>query len=162
MTNQPTEPPKQNTEEKGKKTFPITKLFHQTASNACVQWTQASLAATKGIIMLNWAKEIMTNKNPVLEIRPDGFIKFAGGLPEEEYSALIGSRNWAKIKSKYESEKYLVYDDSKEKDPQTQLYPEFYLWFRNGVYVKFDVSTTDDDPNPQLTITFKSYKEYNG
>lgn len=84
--------------------------------------------------MLNWANQILTNKKAVLEVKSDGFIKFKGGLPEEEYSALVGSRNWGPLKAKYEStEKYLVYDNTAEKDPNTQLYTEFYLWFKDGV-----------------------------
>lgn len=88
------EPPKQNTDIVGQKTYPISKEFHQTAANACVSWTQATLNANKGIIMLNWAHQILTNKKAVLEVKSDGFIKFKGGLSDEEYSALVGSRNW--------------------------------------------------------------------
>lgn len=154
-----TNPPKQNTDEIGKKTYPVTD-FHQDCSTAAVKYTQATLAATKGFIMADFAINFLTNKKLVLEVMSDGYLKIKPGLPPEEYSLLVGSRNWNSISGKYESEKYLVYDNTQEKDPNTQLYPEFYLMFRESPYIKVSFDTAEDDDNPILVFDFKSSKEY--
>lgn len=153
------EPPKQNTEETGTKKFPVTK-DHQNGVDTCVDWTNCNIKSTKAFMMWHYAKNFMTNKELLLGITDDGYFQIVPGLPPEEYSLLVGSRYWKTIEHKYEDEKYLVYDDTQEKDPVTGLYPEFYLMFRDPVYLKVSMEKVDDEVSPVFTIDFKSTKEY--
>ena len=55
-----------------------------------------------------------------------------------------------------------MYDDEQEKDPATQLFPEFYLMFRLGCYISWKWERFDGDAQPKIKITLKSHKEYIG
>lgn len=154
------EPPKQNTEEIGHWTTPVTE-FHEKVADTMLNYVYLTSDYTRGMYMMDFAGEFGPDPKGLLQEKmSDGYWKIKGGLPPEEYRKLIGAQQWDAIASKYEDEKYLVYDDEQEKDPTTQLFPEFYLMFRSGCYISWNFKVYDGDNQPKLTLDFKSAKEY--
>lgn len=152
-------PPKQNTEEVGHWTTLVTD-FHSKMADTMLDYVYLTSDYTRGMFMLDFATEFAPNpESLIMEKRSDGWVKIKGGLPVEEYKILVGAQQWETIEPKYEAEKYLVYDDEQEKDPETQLFPEFYLMFRNGCYIKWSFKKFDGDSQLKLSLEFKSAKE---
>lgn len=161
------EPPKQNTEEKGTDN-PIVEEYHRTLAEAMLDYNYLTSEFSRGLMML----DLITKFTPkagteslFLGTTADGWVKVKGGLVPKQYEKLVGARNWAVIGPRYEDEKYLVYDDTQEKDPSTGLYPEFDLMFKpdeNGVgcYIKVNWTRYEDDGRPEMGVEFKSRKEY--
>lgn len=155
------EPPKQNTEEIGHWKTPVTE-FHAKVADTMLNYVYLTSDFTRGMYMMDFAGEFGADPKGLLQQKmSDGYWKIMGGLPPEEYRKLIGAQNWDPIVGKYEDEKYLVYDDEQEKDPSTQLFPEFDLMFRDGCYIKWSFKIYEGDNQPKLTLDFKSAKEYN-
>lgn len=169
LIEEPVEPPKQNTEEKGQD-IPMVEDYHRTLAEAMLDYNYLTSEFSRGLMML----DLITKFTPkvgaeslFLGTTEDGWVKIKGGLTPKQYGKLVGSKNWKTLESKYEDEKYLVYDDTQEKDPVTGLYPEFDLMFKpdeNGVgcYLKPSWMKYEDDGRPELTVEFKSRKEYEG
>ena len=156
------EPPKQTTEEVGHWTTPVTE-FHARVADTMLDYVYLTSDFTRGMFMMDFAGNNGPDPNGLLQQKmSDGYWKIKGGLPPEEYRKLIGAQTWDSIVGKYEDEKYLVYDDEQEKDPATQLFPEFYLMFRLGCYISWNFKRYDGDPQPKVEITLKSHKEYIG
>lgn len=152
-------PPKQNTDEIGHWSTLVTE-FHSKVADTMLDYVYLTSDYTRGMFMLDFATEFAPKPDGlIIEKRPDGWVKIKGGLPPEEYKKLVGAQQWETIESKYESEKYLVYDNEQEKDPATQLFPEFKLMFRSGCYIKWSFRKFDGDSQPKLTLEFKSAKE---
>lgn len=155
------QPPKQNTEEKGVKTTPVTN-YHRDLSSSILEYHYLTSDFSKGLMFLDLTSKYGVSEDSIfIEKMSDGYFKIKPALPPEEYKKLVGERFWKTIESKYESEKYLVYDDTQEKDPITQLYPEFYLMFKKSPYIKINWTRYEDDGRPDLSIDFKSDSEYN-
>ena len=154
-------PPKQNTEEVGHWSEPV-KEFHEKLADAMLDYNFLTSEYTRGMLILDFAGMFAPSSNSLIEQKTsDGWYKIKGGLPPQEYGRLVGEQQWGALESKYQDEKYLVYDDEQEKDPVTQLYPEFELMFRDGAYMKIEWKKYKDDNQPKLVFEFKSYKEYN-
>lgn len=151
--------PEQTTDEIGHWTTPVTE-FHSKVADTMLDYVYLTSDYTRGMFMLDFATTFAPNPDSlVIEKRPDGWVKIKGGLPPEEYKKLVGAQQWETIGPKYEAEKYLVYDDEQEKDPATQLFPEFFLMFRNGCYIKWSFKRFEGDSQPKLSLEFKSAKE---
>lgn len=156
------EPPKQNTEEVGHWSEPVTD-FHSRVADVLLEVNFLTSNFSRALMITDLAFEFQPGDGSIfLEKMPDGFLKIKPGLPPKEYKKLVGEKFWSSIESKYESEKYLVYDDEQEKDPLTGLYPEFDLMFEKSPYIKFTWKTWEDDGRPELNIEFKSSSEYGG
>lgn len=154
------EPPKQNTEEVGHWRTLVTE-FHAKVADTMLDYVYLTSDYTRGLFMMDFAGQMIPSKDSLIKEKlSDGYYKIEGGLPPEEYEKLIGSQNWETIASKYEDEKYLVYDDEQDKDPSTQLFPEFDLMFRNGLYIKWSWKKFKGDNQPKMSIDVKSAKEY--
>lgn len=152
-------PPKQNTEEIGHWTTPVSD-YHSASADAMLDYTYMTSNATRGLYLMDFITKFGTKPGSLFgEMNKDGWVKVLGGLPPEEYKKLVGAHTWESIENKYKDEKYLVYDNEQEKDPATQLYPEFELMFRNGCYIKLGVIKYPDDNQPKLTVELKSAKE---
>lgn len=163
------QPPKQNTEEKGTD-VPMVENYHRALAEAMIDYNYLTSEFSRGLMMLG----LITTFTPkageeslFLGTTTDGWVKIKGGLTPKQYEKLVGSKNWAIIGPRYEDEKYLVYDDTQEKDPATELYPEFDLMFKPdddgvGCYIKVNWIKYEDDGRPEMTLEFKSGKEYKG
>ena len=161
MTETTVTPPKQNTEEIGKKTTPV-KEYHSTLADKIMDYNCLSSMHSRGLMVLDILTQFQIGPNSIfMELMPDGYYKIKPGLPPEEYKRLLGEKIWSEIEPKYESEKYLVYDNTQPKDPVTQLYPEFYLMFKKSPYIKVSWKKYEDDSVVSMTVEFKSDSEYN-
>lgn len=151
----------QNTSETGVWGTDVTD-FHDAIADMLLDYVFITSMTGKALYVLDKIKTIQpSEKSLFLEVTSTGYYKVKPGLPPEEYKKLVGSKVWSEISSKYESEKYLVYDNTAPQDPATGLYPEFHLMFRESPYIKFGFTTVEGDSQPAMTIDFKSDKEYN-
>lgn len=153
-------PPKQNTEEIGHWSEPVTE-FHNRVSDVLLDVNFLTSNYSRAMMVMDLSLEFQPGEGGIfLAAMPDGFMKIKPQLPPSEYRKLLGEKFWSTIESKYEDEKFLVYDDQQDKDPITQLYPEFDLMFRKSPYVKITWKKWEDDGRPEMSIEFKSDKEY--
>lgn len=152
--------PQQTTDEVGHWSEPVTE-FHAAVADAMLEYVYLTSDYTRGLLMLDFTSKFAPTPDSLIQEKTeDGWYKVKGGLPPKEYAKLVGQQQWASIELKYADEKYKVYDDEQEKDPATQLYPEFELMFKDGCYIKVDWSRYKDDNQPKLQLQFKSHKEY--
>lgn len=152
--------PQQNTEETGKLKTPV-KEYHTTVSDTMMDYNYLTSMYTRGLMILDLLTKFKVGPDSLfMEHMPDGFYKLQPGLPPDEYKRLVGEKHWKVLEPKYESEKYLVYDNTQPKDPQTQLYPEFKLMFRKSPYIKISWTRYEDDGCPEMKLEFKSDSEY--
>lgn len=149
-----TESPKQSTDEVAKYITPVSD-YHDRLSDVMLDYTFLTSMATRGLNMLGVITEFSPGPNGIFIELKEGWVKIKGALPIEEYKKLVGEKLYHKISGMIEDNKYKIYDNTKDKDPVTGLYPEYDFSMRNGFWLKINTIKYKDDNRPEIDIEAK-------
>lgn len=150
-----TEPPKQNTDEKG--VFrPLVTEYQELQSEWVVRIMQMSSPAKITCKFMELFTGPMMPTTAVAgrlfkSIDADGWVTVEGGLAEEEYEKLFGKKWWPTIKEANKDYAYLIYDDTQKRDSVSNLFPEYWFYWRNGLKIKFTMTSYSDDSNADVS-----------